>query len=282
MARILLAGCGAIGTQLGEALQAAGHEVFGLRRSAVAMPFPTLHADLTQPLAAELLPAQLDYVVHTGTPAERSDSGYEAGYPRALRHLLAALAPATSTASLKRFFFVSSTAVYHQDDGSWVDETSPTRPTRFNGIRVLEAENVLRQSGVAGTCVRFGGIYGAGRNGLMRRVQAGAEVQVTPAKYTNRIHQDDCAGVLHYLINEQEQGRPLQPVYLAVDDDPADESTLCSWLADRLGAPAPVTTSPGGHMGQNKRCSNRLLRAQGYRFIYPTFREGYAAQCRVD
>ena len=172
MARILLAGCGSIGTQLGLALQADGHEVFGLRRSDIALPFPTLQADMSQPLPAGLLPARLDYIVHTGTPSERSDAGYMAGYPAAVQNLLNALAEHR----LKRFFFISSTAVYAQDDGSWVDETSPTEPQRFNGIRVLEAERIINQSNQPGTSIRFGGIYGPGRTWLLRRVQAGAEV----------------------------------------------------------------------------------------------------------
>ena len=271
MARILLAGCGSIGIQLGLELQAQGHEVFGLRRSAVELPFPRLQADLSQPITAGLLPTQLDYVVHTGTPSERSDAGYQAGYPEAVRNLLAALSQPT----LKRFFFVSSTAVYAQDDGSKVDETSVTQPSRFNGTRVLEAEHLALQSGHPATCIRFGGIYGPGRNWLIRRVQEGATVQAEPAKYTNRIHQDDCVGVIHFLIDQAERGMPLEPIYLAVDDDPADEATVCHWLAQQLNAPTPTTAPGEPNAPQNKRCSNQLLRNAGYQFRYPSFREGY-------
>jgi len=273
MARILLAGCGSIGNQLAEQLQAAGHEVFGLRRSAVAMAFPTLQADLTKPLPDALLPADLDYVVHTGTPAERSDAGYEAGYPRAVKYLLKAL----QGHPLRRFLFVSSTAVYHQDDGSWVDEDSSTQPQRYNGIRMLEAENLLEQSGLPYSAVRFGGIYGGGRSGLIRRVQAGADIQVQPPKYTNRIHQDDCVGVLRHLIEQSEQGAPLHSVYVAVDDEPADEATVCRWMASQLGAPDPTPVSVARSAPQNKRCNNKRLKATGYCFTFPDFRAGYQA-----
>ncbi|RLT95614.1 MAG: NAD-dependent epimerase/dehydratase family protein [Ketobacter sp.] len=271
MARILLAGCGSIGTQLGLALQADGHEVFGLRRSDIALPFPTLQADMSQPLPAGLLPARLDYIVHTGTPSERSDAGYMAGYPAAVQNLLNALAERR----LKRFFFISSTAVYAQDDGSWVDETSPTEPQRFNGIRVLEAERIINQSNQPGTSIRFGGIYGPGRTWLLRRVQAGAEVQAQPPKYTNRIHQDDCVGVIKHLLELNEQGTPLADCYVAVDDDPADEATVCSWLALQLKAPPPVPINTDSHASQNKRCSNQRLHDCGYQFRFPSFREGY-------
>lgn len=274
MAKVLLAGCGSIGIQLGEQLMASGYEVVGLRRSSVDPGFPCLQADLTQPLPDHLLPDDIDYVVHTGTPAERSDEGYRVGYVQAVGNLLQALHLPT----LKRFLFVSSTAVYHQDDGSMIDETSPTKPDQYNGIRMLEAESLLANSGAPYTIVRFGGIYGPGRNWLIRRVQNGAEVQTTPPKYTNRIHQDDCVGMLHFLIQQAETGHNLDPIYIGVDSDPADEATVCQWMAAELNAPTPLatpaSTSPAA---QNKRCTNKRITALGYRFLYPGFRDGYKA-----
>ncbi|MEE2733685.1 MAG: SDR family oxidoreductase [Pseudomonadota bacterium] len=272
MARILLAGCGSIGTQLGLQLQNAGHQVWGLKRSPDTLPFPGLQGDLGQPLASTLLPPALDYVIHTGTPAERSDAGYRAGYPLAVQHLLDAL----GEQRLQRFIFVSSTAVYAQDDGSWVDETSATEPQAYNGRRVLEAERLVQASAQTATCVRFGGIYGPGRNWLLRRVQGGADVQVEPPKYTNRIHQDDCVGVLAHLLQLAEQRATLAECYLAVDDDPADEASVCSWLAQQLKAPQPTPNNPTDTPpAQNKRCRNQRLRNSGYAFQYPSFREGY-------
>lgn len=277
MAKVLLAGCGSIGIQLGKQLMASGYEVVGLRRSSVDPGFPCLQADLTQPLPAHLLPDDIDYVVHTGTPTERSDEGYRAGYVQAVSHLLGAL----HLPNLKRFLFVSSTAVYHQDDGSVIDETSPTTPDGYNGIRVLEAETLLADSGVPYTAVRFGGIYGPGRNWLIRRVQNGAEVQASPLKYTNRIHQDDCVGMLLFLIQLAEAGHPLDSIYIGVDSDPADEATVCRWMATELNAPTPVAiTAPASAATpapQNKRCSNARIKALGYHFLYPDFRDGYRA-----
>lgn len=273
MARILLAGCGAIGQQLGQQLITAGHEVFGLRRSAVNMPFTMIQGDLSQPLPTTLLPHDLDYVIYTATPSERSDAGYQAAYPSGCANVLQALQKQT----LKRFIFVSSTAVYQQDDGSWVDESSPTQPQRYNGIRVLEAEQLLTKANVASTCVRFGGIYGRGRNWLLSRVKEGAQVQTQPPKYTNRIHQDDCVGVLAFLIEQSERNATLDDVYVAVDDDPACEETLCNWLAEQLHAPKPLIKPAAPGAGQNKRCRNQRLKQAGYPFIYPTFREGYQA-----
>lgn len=273
MTTVLLAGCGSIGLALGSALQAAGFNVIGLRRSAVAAPFPMLQADFTQQLDPALFTQPVHYVVHTATPGERSDAGYEKAYPGSLKHLLKAL----QGHPLKRFFFVSSTAVYAQDAGEWVDEASVTAPVNFNGTRMLEAEQLLLYSGVPATCVRFGGIYGQGRNFLLRRVQNGAEVQSDPPSYTNRIHQDDCVGLLKFLLEKCEAGVPLEPVYLGVDSDPASEETVCTWLAQQLQAPAPVLKVAPAGASRNKRCSNARIRQLGYPFRYPDFRSGYRA-----
>lgn len=272
MPTVLLAGCGAIGTALGIRLLDAGYAVIGLRRSAVPMPFPTLQADFTAPLDPGLFSQPIDYVVHTATPAERSDAGYQRAYPGSVAHLLQAL----QGHPLKRFFFVSSTAVYAQNAGEWVDESSTTAPDNFNGVRMLEAEQCLLHSGVPATCVRFGGIYGQGRNYLIRRVQNGAEVQCDPPGYTNRIHQDDCVGLLAFLIERCNAGATLEDIYLGVDNDPASEEAVCRWLARQLGAPDPVC-KPAGSGGQNKRCRNDRIRALGYAFRYPDFRSGYRA-----
>ncbi len=72
-----------------------------------------------------------------------------------------------------------------------------------------------------------------------------------------------------------EQPRPL---YLAVDDDPADRRTVLEWLASRIGAPPPRPDANG--TGSNKRCRNDLMTASGYRLRYPTFRHGYAEVLR--
>lgn len=272
MKTVLLAGCGKIGLALGQALLQAGFQPIGLRRSQVPAAFPLLQADFTRPLDPALFRTPIDYVVHTATPAARSDEAYAKAYPGSVRHLLAAL----QDHPLQRFFFVSSTAVYGQQQGEWVDETSPAEPQQFNGVRMLEAETLLRHSGVPATCVRFGGIYGQGGNFLIRKIQAGTEVQREPPAYTNRIHHDDCVGMLQFLLEQAAAGTALEPVYLGVDDEPVSEDVLYQWLAQRLGAPAPVpVTRPGAP--QNKRCSNARIRALGYRFRYPDFRSGYAA-----
>jgi nucleoside-diphosphate-sugar epimerase len=97
------------------------------------------------------------------------------------------------------------------------------------------------------------------------------------ARYTNRIHQDDCAGVLRHLMRLESP----EAVYVAVDHEPAEIGDVYRFLAECLGVAAPSTADvPGDGSSRrartNKRCRNTRLVASGYRFRYPTFREGYA------
>jgi nucleoside-diphosphate-sugar epimerase len=233
--------------------------------------------DLLDARALEQVPSTIEYVFYTAAPDASDDAAYCATYVEGLSNVLNVAA--ARGWPLRHVFFSSSTAVYAQDDGAWVNESSPTEPRHFTGARMLEAEQRLFTSGVPATSVRFGGIYGPGRTGLLDRVQRGvASYAAGEPTYTNRIHRDDCAGVLSHLMTLQAPER----LYLAVDDEPVDNETLLTWLADALSAPAPQP-SPGAatpRRATNKRCSNARLRSSGYDFAYPTFREGYAELVR--
>jgi nucleoside-diphosphate-sugar epimerase len=278
MANILIAGCGYVGSALGVRLAAVGHTVWGLRRSAEGLPPAIRHleADLTTPETLRDLPPGLDAVFYTAAPNGTDEAAYRAIYVDGLRHVLEALR--YQGQSPQRLFFTSSTAVYAQSTGVWIDETSPTEPTHFTGRRVLEGERLLLNGPFPATVIRFGGIYGPGRTSLMTRVRQGvAACREGPPLYTNRIHRDDCAGALQHLMTLPQP----DAVYLGVDHEPADYCDVLRWLAVQLGAPPPQVEAMSGGDGRrhrtNKRCRNAKLVASGYVFRYPTYREGYTA-----
>jgi nucleoside-diphosphate-sugar epimerase len=277
MSNILIAGCGYVGTALGRRLAAAGHVVWGMRRVAQDLPRGIRHlaGDLTAPQTLRDLPPGLDIVFYTAAPNGADDAAYRAIYVDGLRYLLEALAGQGQ--SPRRVFLTSSTAVYAQSAAEWVDESSPTGPTHFSGRRVLEGERLLLDGPFPATVVRFGGIYGPGRTSLIERVRQGlAACREGPPLYTNRIHRDDCAGVLQHVMTLPTP----EALYVAVDHEPADYCDVLRWLAGRLGAPMPRVEAESGadtrRHRTNKRCRNGKLVASGYVFRYPTFREGYA------
>ncbi|MBI5504486.1 MAG: SDR family oxidoreductase [Deltaproteobacteria bacterium] len=281
MRRVLIAGCGFVGTKLGLELAADADEVWGLSPSPGDLP-AEIHpfaADVTKPQTLRDLPASLDLVFFTVAPERHDDEGYAGVYVDGLRNLVDALRAQGQRP--RRMLFTSSTAVYAQGDGEWVDETSPAQPQSFSGRRLLEAESLLRASPFPSVVVRLAGIYGPGRGRMVSSVRDGtATCPDGPGVFTNRIHRDDCAGVLRHLATIPD---PL-PLYLAADNEPADNATVLRWLAEQLDKPAPPTR-PAGELrpwerASSKRCRNGRLIASGYRLRFPTFREGYGAILR--
>lgn len=282
MARVLIAGCGYVGCALGAQLvggwhgNVEPHDVWGLRRKPRTLPpgVRQIEADLAAPGGCGELPPDLDWVFYLVSPSGSEDALYRAAYIDGLRALLAEFERQRHTP--QRLVFASSTAVYPHTGGEWVDESTPTEPVHFSGKRLLEAERIALGCRIPATVVRFGGIYGPRRTRLIDRVRTGQAVYRTDPQYTNRIHRDDCAGVLAHLAAKPH----AKDLYLGVDSDPADERDVLNWLAGVLGAPEPrpalgdeATLRRRG----NKRCRNDRLLASGYRFRYPTFREGYTS-----
>lgn len=273
MSRVLVAGCGYVGTQLGVELAAGGDTVFGLRRDPSSLPaaIAPVAADLRDPQTLRDLPA-VDAVAYTTAADGFSEGAYRAAYVHGLANLLAAL-----PSPPRRLVFVSSTSVYAQQQGEWVDETSPAEAEHWSADALRAGEALAHEGAEQTVVLRLGGIYGPNRTRLIDEALAGATYTAGDPRYTNRIHRDDCAGALAYLLRHPSPDE----LYLGVDDEPADRRTVLEWLATRLGAPAPrlvrATDDDPRRERSNKRCSNARLRAAGYAFRYPTFRDGYAA-----
>ncbi len=271
---VLLAGCGDIGTGLGERLIARGARVVGLRRRPENLPagFEKLAGNFDDPATlAGLQGQQFDHVVITLTPDAYTDEAYAQAYVAGLKNLLSALDPKPGC-----LFFVSSTSVYHQDDHKWVDENSPTEPTIFSGARMLEAEQIIAASGLPHVNVRFSGIYGPGRTRLLDQVRGGEACGPEHRLYTNRIHRLDGIGFLEHLILKHERGEELHDLYLATDSHAATMWDVQSWLATKIGM-EPFKLKTGPVPGRtSKRCRNGRLREAGYKLVYPDFMRGYA------
>jgi nucleoside-diphosphate-sugar epimerase len=269
---VLIAGCGDLGTELGLRLSAGGHRVVGLRRRADLLPPPLvgLRGDLRGDLPP--LPDDVGFLVHAATADRRTEEAYRATYLDGLTNVLDALDRAG--ASPARVLLVSSTAVYGVDDGSEVDEATPTRPSTVTGEVLLLAEQTLRERVPGAVVLRLGGIYGPGRTRLIDQVRDGTAVVPDPPVHTNRIHRDDAAAACQHLLTEVPDPAP---VYLGVDHEPAERGEVLRFLAHQLGLPDPPTGPETRSRGGDRRCRNTALLSTGFRFTYPTFREGYRA-----
>jgi nucleoside-diphosphate-sugar epimerase len=272
--RILLAGCGNLGGAIATVLLQSGADVFGLRRRTDQLPqgITPVAADLTQPETLEnTLPPRLDQVIYCLTPSDYTEQGYHAAYVKGLENLLCELQGQTPN----RLFFISSTGVYGQDDNNWVDEESPTQPSRFSGQQVLLGEQTALASRIPATVVRFSGIYGPSRQGFLQAVIDGRLNPPSYSNYSNRIHEQDAARAVAHLSAMAAAGDTLQSCYLASDCEPIRLDQVVRWVRQHTDCEAPAKDARGGGRVGSKLCSNRRLLKTGFQFRYPDFRAGY-------
>ena len=275
---VLICGCGDVGSRLARLLVAKGWQVAGLRRQVQCLPagVSAIAGDLRSTQMPPDWPRQSpDYLVFCPAAGAGNDEQQHLSlYVDGLQHCLNWLSQRQQRP--KRLLFVSSTGVYGQNDGSWVTEDSPTQPRGFSGRIMAQAEALAANSGLANTLVRLAGIYGPGRAHLLNKARQGAWAVPKPACFTNRIHSEDAAGLLAFLLQADAAGQSLAGCYLGVDDTPAPLHEVLAWLGQQLG----VTTrqnAPEQRRGANKRCSNEKARALGWQPHYPSYQQGYAA-----
>lgn len=272
--KILLAGSGDLAQRIPPKLSDQ-HQYFGLKRQPINLSngITPLVGDLTDVACLDrIFREDFDVVVATLTP----DSATEEGYQKAYVDSAAALSRAINNADHKPklVIWVSSTSVYGQSSGSWVDEDSPANSTTFSGRALLHAEQHIFGLSCTTVVVRFSGIYGPGRTRMLDQVLAGVGRLDQPEQWSNRIHSEDCAGIIAHLITMNEQQVPLSKLYLATDCEPVTQHELRGWLAARLNV---SLVEEHATPRSARRCSNKKLLDSGYKFIFPTYREGYLA-----
>lgn len=254
--RTLIVGSGRIGMRVAAALRGAGGDVYTLRRSAASEPDDRhIAADLSRPLERPL-PA-VDAVVVTLPPGE--EEGFLAG---AVAHLAAALPVPPA-----RTVWVSSTRVLEgYDDARPLTEADEPRPSSARARQLVDGE--VRAVELLGAVVlRPAGIYGPGRDRLIRQVTAG--VPVDHERRTNRIHETDVVRAILALLEADAPPRVLH----GADERPATLGEVVTFLAGRLGVPVPPRGEPGDRRGTV--LDGALLRTVVGTLAYPTFEDGY-------
>ena len=270
MSHILIAGLGDLGTGLAEQLLADGHRVSAIRRGSRCPAGVELYSQDLLEGAALLPPDPVDLVVIIMTPSEYSEEGYLKAYIRAPQTLLDTLA---GKQPLPPVIFVSSTAVFGDVAGE-VDEQTPPRPTRYNGKVLLAAEEELSIRSHC-TVVRFSGIYGPGRYRQIDKAArlARGEEALPAAQWTNRIHRDDCVGLLKNVADGWLAGQEMPPLVIGTDNVGGRNLDVLQWLAQQQGLTLAVPDdAPAG-----KRIRSQYIRQGHYSLRYPGYQDGYAA-----
>ena len=270
--KVLFIGCGDI-AQRTATLLSGGHQCTGIKRNPQQLPASIV------PIAGDVTDTELlrsvalqgfDIWIATLTPAEFSEQGYRDSYLAAANSILDVALQTRKPPQL--ILWVSSTSVYGSCAGAWVDEGTVPVPEKFSGKILLQAEQVIQQVPCSNSIVRFSGIYGRGRSRLINQVLAGKGRPECPEQWSNRIHSDDCAGVLAHLVERFVAGQGLEQIYLASDCQPVTQHRLRKWLAKQLSVDLIEELAASS---ATRRCSNQRLLNSGYCFKYPSYREGY-------
>ena len=273
--KILIIGCGYVGLPLGQALASAGHEVHGVRRTDFAAEGITPHPiDITAANAFDGLPRDFDWVINTVSSARGDAEVHRAVFVDGAKNLLDWLGDSSA-----RVLFTSSTSVYPQTDGDWVDETSPANPEGGTAQNLAQAEELFLNAPQAATVLRVAGIYGPQRGYLFRQFLKGEAVLTKGGtRWINMIHRDDVVSAILAAMD-------LTPsIYNVADDEPVTQRAFFEWLAKRLDKPMPPEGESVSRkrVATNKRVHNAKLKAAGWQLRFPTFREGYEKLIREE
>lgn len=275
----LIFGCGYLGARVARLWLAAGEDVYAVTRSHARAEelsrqgVRPLVGDVTTPDELPEFPAAESVLWAVGFD-RHSGKTIQQVYVDGLHNVVKRL-----PSSVSKFIYISSTGVYGQDDGQWVDEDSACQPIRSGGKACLAAEQLVWQHQQA-IILRLAGIYGPGRIPRRAELQAGQPMAATGSGYLNLIHVDDAAAV---VVKAAADAKP-PALYVVSDGQPATRRQYYDELARLLHTSPPNFTSPSSDQsdrkraGTNKRVRNRrMLDELQVRLQHPSFREGLAA-----
>lgn len=281
--RLVVFGCGYVGSAVAEAAIRVGMQVTALTRNLAQAE--ALRAKGIRPIVADLatdawhgeLSARPDFVLNCVSSGGGGLEGYRRSYLEGMRSILSW---ATRIGGVGTLVYTSSTSVYPQDGGAVVDELA----TVGGGDRaeiLVTAEKALTSA--TGACerwfiLRLAGIYGPGRHALLEQVRDGV-VAGAGDHHLNLVHRDDIAAAIWACFAAP--SRVASTVFNVADDGATRKREITAWLAAQLKVPAPVFSGmpAGGRRAvtPDRIISNTKLKAVlGWRPEYPTFREGYA------
>ncbi|WP_053947538.1 SDR family oxidoreductase [Halolamina sediminis] len=277
---VLVLGCGYVGRELGRRLLDASHDVTGVVRSKSsadslsAEGIEPVRGDLTDPDAISALP-DADALVFAASAGRGSVAEARALYVDGLRTIVSEFEGRESPPD--RLFLTSTTGVYGDHGGDWVDESTAIDPERPKATVIAETEAIVHRSDIDCTVARFAGLYGPGR------YRIDAYLDSVTAGWRNSVHRDDAAGALAWFLTEDVA---REETILVCDGTPVDRWEFADWLAERCGVPAPEKLTveerldgldgPASlRVASQKRCRNDRLLELGYEPQYPSVYEGY-------
>jgi nucleoside-diphosphate-sugar epimerase len=291
--RLVIFGCGYVGSALARAAMKAGAQVTALTRNpekAAALGADGVRDVVVGELSStdwhgRIAPGA-DFVVNCVSSGGGGLDGYRRSYVGGMKSILHWAA--TGAQPVGTFVYTSSTSVYPQGNGAVVDESATPLVNVAGGGALVEAENLLRSAAAEVRrrwfILRLAGIYGPGRHLLLDQLRAGADM--LPGTGNNRlnlVHRDDVVATIQSCLAAPTG--VANEVFNVSDGQPATKREIVEWLAQQLGRAVPMfdgiqppSARRGGEPVPDRIISNARLRARlNWRPRFPSFREGYRA-----
>jgi nucleoside-diphosphate-sugar epimerase len=269
--RVVIVGYGYVGHQLAQILKKDHHHVTGICRRSTDHACDHLQLQDLMTLQDHDLP-DADFVVYCPSSDQRTPKAYQDTYVVGAKHVASIYAQRTHK---PRFLYVSSTRVYEQQHGQWVDETSTCAGHDPLAACLLEGEKSIEQAPLEHMIVRASGLYGPGRHYLLDALEAQNAPLCESQRFSNRIHVLDMARMLYHLMRVHYN----EGIYIASDHEPTPINTIISWLSATTGHPLPAHTiehgADPGDTKSNKRLNNARILHTGFRFEFPNYRQGF-------
>jgi nucleoside-diphosphate-sugar epimerase len=285
----MIFGCGYVGTALAERLIKLGVRVGALTRNAGRAAglraigvTEVIEADLDSGEWADRLSASYESVLNCVSSAGGGIEGYRKSYVEGQQRIL----EWAEAQTIRSYVYTSSSSVYAQDGGVWVDEAVDTTGAPATGQVLLESEQLIESHAhryASWYVLRLAGIYGPERHFLLNQLKEGNGTIPGRGDYhMNMIHRDDITSAILSALS----GLPPSGIYNICDDQPATKEVVLRYLAEQLDLPVPEfdpdDISPrlkrrGGRM-PDRRISNHKAKAQlDWEPVYPSYQQGYAA-----
>lgn len=267
--KLLIIGQGDIGLPVTNLLAQDDVLVTGLARSARENYALDDKADFMQADALTLTADQLKDFTRIAiivTPDEYSTSGYNDSYLRICQHLVTLT---DQLEMLERVVFISSTGIYGQDNGEWIDEyTAPITPEREASQVIRKAEQALQQGfDDKAVIIRPSGIYGRERLMRLRKAKERQKDPIAAESWSNRIMDLDLVTVITKVMTIEAP----KPIYIATDYLPVTTLELTTWLSEQVGEAAPAVDSKKTAVTGKRLHSNIPLAWLNY----PDWQSGY-------
>ncbi len=273
--RVLIIGCGQLGFSIVNNADSDVFKLYGFSRSLRKSP-ASIEMHQVDILKTEAIDAiklvNPEIIIYAVSADTQSIESYQDHYVLGLKKTYEAILELNH---FKHLFFVSSTRVYGQKTTKILSELDIAEPSDYGGEALMEAETVARQLKDKATILRLSGIYGPNRKRMIQLAQSNPGNWPATNNWSNRIHEEDAARFIVFLMKRIMMQESIEPLYLVTDGVPTKQYDVLTWIRNRLQLTTDTIELPILESG--KQLQSVLLNQTGFVLKYPDFTYGYEA-----